>query len=149
MAHVCSPVAGVTAMDGDRPPGPPGRAFLALSMDPPMTAVALDRQSEVLGLIEGTRRFAINVLGTAQSSLAVAFARKGRAKFDGVEWAEHLGVPRLPDVSIWIACTVDAVVDGGDHKIVTGSVNEVEHRESNPLTYHRRVFGTHAPTSVL
>ncbi|MFJ7622916.1 hypothetical protein ACIQYZ_29395 [Rhodococcus erythropolis] len=32
-------------------------------MDPPITAVALDRQSEVLGLIEGTRKFAINPLG--------------------------------------------------------------------------------------
>ncbi|MER2082955.1 hypothetical protein [Rhodococcus sp. (in: high G+C Gram-positive bacteria)] len=26
-------------------------------------AAALDRQSEVLGLIEGTRKFAINILG--------------------------------------------------------------------------------------
>ena len=57
----------------------------------------------------------------------------------------HVCSPRLPDAPIWIMCTVD----GGDHKIVTGSVNEVEHRESNPLTYDQRVFGTHAPTSVL
>jgi len=36
---------------------------MSLSMDTPMTAVALDRQSEVLGLIEGMRKFAINILG--------------------------------------------------------------------------------------
>ena len=42
----------------------------------------------------------------------------------------HVCSPRLPDAPIWIVCTVD----GDDHKIVTGSVDEVEHRESNPLT---------------
>ncbi|MFM9260678.1 flavin reductase [Rhodococcus sp. 5A-K4] len=56
----------------------------------------------------------------------------------------HVCSPRLPDAPIWIVCTVDAVVDGGDHKIVTGSVDDAWHCEANPLTYRRRVFGAHS-----
>ncbi|WP_424809538.1 flavin reductase family protein [Rhodococcus sp. 27YEA15] len=148
MAHVCSPVAVITAMDGDRPHGTTVSAFMSLSMDPPLALIALDRGSEVLALIEGSGKFAINVLAAEDGPLAMTFAKKGRDKFGGVGWQQHSGVPRLDGAPIWIACAVDSVADGGDHKIVTGAVVDVDHRESGPLTYHRRLFGTHLPSTV-
>lgn len=79
MSGVATPVSVVTAMDDGRPHGTTVSAFSSLSMQPPMVLVALDRRSELLGLITSSLRFGINVLGGGQSALALAFARKGGA----------------------------------------------------------------------
>ncbi len=51
MATVCTPVAVVTAMDGERPHGTTVSAFASLSVDPPMVLVALDARSDLLTLV--------------------------------------------------------------------------------------------------
>ncbi|MFC4004129.1 flavin reductase family protein [Prauserella oleivorans] len=143
MAGVCTPVSVVTTIEGTRPHGTTVSAFASLSMTPPMVLVALDRGSELLALLGATGRFGVNVLGSAQADLAVRFAGKGKAKFDGVPWTLAHGVPRLSRVPGWLACTVDKFVEGGDHVIALGLVVAAERRAGPPLTYHARSFGTH------
>ncbi|MFE5707912.1 flavin reductase family protein [Rhodococcus koreensis] len=144
MAHGCTPVAVITALDGERPHGTTVSAFMSLSMTPPMVLIALDDRSDLLELIRATGRFAVNVLNSEQGDLAVSFAKKGPSKFDGVEWSRVRALPRIEDCPVWIACVAEELVSGGDHTIVTGSVEAVETRASSPLTYHDRTFGTHA-----
>jgi flavin reductase (DIM6/NTAB) family NADH-FMN oxidoreductase RutF len=43
-----------------------------------------------------------------------------------------------------LACEVETLVDGGDHVVALGLVVAAETTEGQPLTYHGRVFGTHA-----
>src|SRR3954468_2305400 len=87
MAGVCTPVAVVTAMSDGLPHGTTVSAFASLSMNPPMVLVSLDRGSELLSLIQQSRRFGVNVLGSTQSALALTFARKGGVgKFADVPW---------------------------------------------------------------
>ncbi len=78
---------------------------MSLSMDTPMTAVALDRQSEFSASSKER--------GSSRSTFS------------------------------------DAAVDGGDHKIVTGSVDDAWYCESDPQTCHRRVIGTHSSSWVI
>jgi flavin reductase (DIM6/NTAB) family NADH-FMN oxidoreductase RutF len=145
MAGVPAPVTVVTAMGGGLPHGTTVSAFASLSMNPPMVLVALDRGSELLGLIRSSRRFGVNVLGRTQSGWALAFARKGGAdKFSGVRWEAEVGIPRLPGAPGWLVCEVADFVDGGDHVIVLGNVVAAETSGGAPLTYHARGFGTHA-----
>ncbi len=147
MAGVATPVSVVTAIDGDLPHGTTVSAFASLSMDPPMVLVSLDRDSDLLKLVRRTQRFGLNVLGIAHTRWALAFARKGGAgKFAGIPWQVSDGVPRLPGTE-WLACEVAALVDGGDHVIALGKVLVAEPTGGPPLTYHRRLFGTHAPLS--
>ncbi|WP_279102623.1 flavin reductase family protein [Gordonia bronchialis] len=143
MAHVCTPVAVVTAFDGGRPHGTTVSAFMSLSMGPPMVAVALDHGSDLLGLIRSGARFGVNVLAAAQADIALNFARKGVDKFDDVAWHERNGLPAVEHTSSWLACAADGFADGGDHTVVFGTVLDVAHVPSEPLTYHRRTFGTH------
>lgn len=145
MAGVCSPVAVVTSRDGDRPHGTTVSAFMSLSMDPPMIAVALDQHSDLLSIVKRHRRFGVNVLSSGQHDVAMAFARKGAAKFDGTVWTESSGVPVIDRVAGWVACEVTELVPGGDHTVVFGSVVAVGAHDSPPLTYHARTFGTHLP----
>lgn len=145
MAGVATPVSVVTALEDGAPHGTTVSAFASLSMAPPMVLVALDRQSDLLALVRRTGRFGVNVLGSAQSALAMSFARKGSGKFNGVRWVADHGVPRLTGVPGWLVCDVAELVDGGDHVIVLGTVRAAETADDLPLTYHRRSFGTHAP----
>lgn len=143
MAGVATPVAVITAMADRVPHGTTVSAFASLSMSPPMVAVCLDRDSDLLAMIRTTGRFGVNVLGAGHAGLALTFARKGgAAKFDQVEWSPDRGLPRLPGAA-WLTGRVTRFVDGGDHVIVLGAVETADTHDADPLTYHRRVFGTH------
>ncbi|MGI5472992.1 flavin reductase family protein [Streptomyces sp. CA-132043] len=149
MAEVATPVSVVTTAEGGTPYGTTVSAFASLSRNPPMAMVALDENSSLLAVLRRTHRFALNVLGAGQENLAGAFARKGSDRFAGVRWHEESGLPRLADVSIWLACAVDQFLPGGDHIIAAGLVTEARVSEdAGPLTYHRRRFGTHVPADA-
>lgn len=146
MASVCTPVSVVTAMLDGQPHGTTVSAFASLSMRPPMVLVSLDAGSDLLALVRETGRFGVNVLGSDQSALALAFARKGSTKFDGVPWSDEQGLPRLAGAPGWLACEAQQFVTGGDHVVVLGDVVGAEVVAAPPLTYHARGFGTHAAT---
>lgn len=148
MGSVCTPVAVVTAMDGERPHGTTVSAFMSLSLDPPMVLVALDQSSDLLRIVRRTRRFGVNILACGQESLALTFARKGHDKFDDVAWVEECGVPRLPDAGGWLGCHATKLVRGGDHTLALGLVIAAGSIDAAPLTYHQRAFGTHAAPPV-
>ncbi|MCG5468952.1 flavin reductase family protein [Micromonospora sp. LAH09] len=146
MAHVCTPVAVVTAMSNGLPHGTTVSAFASLSMDPPMILVSLSRSSDLLAVVRATRCFGVNMLASEQSALAVGFARKGGTdKFNGVPWQPEGDVPRIPDAAGFLVCRVSRLVEGGDHIILLGEVVSAHPERARPLTYHRRAFGTHLP----
>jgi flavin reductase (DIM6/NTAB) family NADH-FMN oxidoreductase RutF len=144
MATVCTPVAVVTAMDGDRPHGTTVSAFASLSIAPPMVLVSLDAGSDLLALMRHGGRFGLNVLGSDHARSARVFARKGADKFNGIAWGQREGVPRLDGVPAWLACEIADMVPGGDHVILLGRVVAAESGVGAPLTFHLRAFGTHA-----
>jgi len=146
MADVATPVTVVTSFDEARPHGTTVSAFTSLSLDPMMILVCLDRRSNLLRVVERTLRFGVNILGRDQSHLAMTFARKGDDKFTGVDWTFDHGLPRLGGSPVWIACNVADLSDGGDHVIVLGAIEDTQTIDVPPLTYHRRVFGTHQPS---
>jgi flavin reductase (DIM6/NTAB) family NADH-FMN oxidoreductase RutF len=143
MGSVCTPVAVVTAFDGDRPHGTTVSAFSSLSLTPPMVLVALDEKSDLLAMLRSSSRFGINILSHAQDDIAGRFATKGGDRFDGVSWSPRAGAPHLLESACWFACDVAQLLSGGDHTIVLGNVLETDHIDRAPLTYHCRSYGTH------
>jgi flavin reductase (DIM6/NTAB) family NADH-FMN oxidoreductase RutF len=148
MASVCTPVAVVTALDGARPHGTTVSAFASLSISPLMLLVSLDRESDLLKIVSATGRFGINVLSADQKDLAQRFARKGNTKFAGVDWLSDSALPRIAGAIGWVACDVAGTTDGGDHEVVIGRVTDADCWVGAPLTYWKREFGTHVPSSV-
>jgi flavin reductase (DIM6/NTAB) family NADH-FMN oxidoreductase RutF len=144
MGSVCTPVSVVTSYDSTRPHGTTVSAFCSLSLTPPMVLVALDQGSELLRVVQASRRFGLNVLSHDQHAIAGKFAVKGDDKFRDVDWEDRYGAPHITGSSCWFACDVVELTQGGDHTVVLGRVLETDHAELPPLTYHRRVFGTHA-----
>ncbi|MFD6548506.1 flavin reductase family protein [Streptomyces sp. NPDC058398] len=147
MAAVASPVAVVTAVDGERAHGTTVSAFVSLSLAPPMVLVSLAERSRLLAAVRRTGRFGLNVLGAHQADLAAVFARTGAERFEGVDWFRSGGLPRLPGSAAWVACEVADIVIAGDHVVVLAHAVVSEADGTRPLTYHQRSFGTHTPLS--
>jgi flavin reductase (DIM6/NTAB) family NADH-FMN oxidoreductase RutF len=145
MGSVCTPVSVVTAFDGVRPHGTTVSAICSLSLTPPMVMLALDERSALLQVLRTAPRFGINILSRSQRGIAGKFAVKGDYKFQGVDWAARSGAPRIAGSACWLACEAAQLVPGGDHTVVLARVVETDHEDlAAPLTYYRRVFGTHA-----
>ncbi len=145
MRHVAAPVSVVTAYVADEPLGTTVSAFDSLSMEPPMMTVALQDDSFLLSKLTVGAPLGINVLTSEQGELAIRFARRNEDRFSGVSWVLADGAPQLVGFHAWIAMRVNEMVRGGDHVVVVGDVVGAAQGTGTPLTYHDRIFGTHAP----
>jgi flavin reductase (DIM6/NTAB) family NADH-FMN oxidoreductase RutF len=132
-------VTVVTALGPNGPSGATANAVSSLSLEPPMMLACLDRGSRTLTSVRAAGRFGVNALAAGQEAVARRFSRKDPEplKWDGVEWSESEGCPRLPDALVWVPCELDQEIDGGDHMILTGNVLAAESREGRPLIFHR------------
>lgn len=140
LAAVCTPVTVVTTVHDGRPHGTTVSSFCSLSLEPPMVLVSLDRSSELLSLIGQSGRYGVNVLAGHQSAIAEAFARKGQDKFAGVRHEIIADLPRIHGASVWLQCRLTELVDGGDHMIAIGLVEQATRMPTEPLMYHDRTF---------
>ncbi|MFE6614519.1 flavin reductase family protein [Amycolatopsis sp. NPDC057786] len=115
-------------------------SFTAVSMDPPLVLVSIQRTVKSHDLLAG-RPFAVNVLGAEQEALAMNFA--GRPTPEGAPtWVEGGHAPRLGGVLSWFDCTPWAAYDGGDHTLFLGEVQEFDYRSGDALGFVNGQFST-------
>ena len=148
LGHFATGVTVITTCDAaGHPAGLTANAFAAVSLDPPLVLVCVDRHAETHGLIARAGHFAVNVLADSQETLARRFAEKDRERrFEGVAWrTEATGAPVLAHVLAWIDCRVHARTDGGDHTIFVGEVAAADALEGAPLLFYRAGFGRLTP----
>ncbi|MBB3053190.1 flavin reductase (DIM6/NTAB) family NADH-FMN oxidoreductase RutF [Prauserella isguenensis] len=148
LGHFTTGVTVITcrAEDGE-PHGATVNAFTAVSLDPPLVLVSVDRRSRLCGLID-SRPFTVNVLEASQKELALHFAGKPTQE---VRWAPDsaCGTPQLDGTLAHIACNPWRTYDGGDHVLFLGEVQEFLIHEGRPLLFHTGKFhhlgGDHEP----
>lgn len=148
LGHFATGVTIITTCDEEgRPAGLTANAFAAVSLDPPLVLVCVDRTAESHRLIERAGHFAVNVLADSQETLARRFAEKDRERrFEGVAWRkETTGAPVLAEVLAWIDCRVHARTEGGDHTIFIGEVAAADALDGAPLLFYRAGFGGFTP----
>ncbi len=135
-------VTVVTAIGPNGPSGATANAVTSLSLDPPMMLACLDRDSRTLNSVRAAGRFGVNALAAGQEELALRFAAKHPEpdKWQGIEWGESQGSPRLAESLLWVACELRDLIEGGDHLIATGSVLETQSGEGMPLIFHRGAY---------
>ncbi len=134
---------GVTVVTGLMPDGTPAgvtvNAFTSVSLRPPLVLISLADSTICLDAFIKGDRFAVNVLRDDQHTLSLAFATRRKHKFKGVDYGTwDSGCPILPGCLANLECTRVAVHQGGDHVVVIGEVDRMEHSEDgNPLLYYR------------
>jgi len=142
IGRFASGVTVITATDGERSVGTTASAVTSLSVEPPMALICLNRSSKTGTAVNGSRRFAINVLREGQEELAKLLATKDPRKFDDVvvETGRH-GQPLLTEALAKLECDVVETMIGGTHVVFVGGVRSVAVDEGLPLAYFRGSFG--------
>lgn len=145
MGQFCTGVTIITTNapgaegEADQPVGFACQSFAALSLDPPLVIFCPMKTSRSWPAIEERGAFVVNVLANHQQSVSAKFGAPGENKFAGIEWdPSPLGLPVLRHSLTWVECTVDSVLDGGDHYIVVGRAQTLgEVLQDKPLLFYR------------
>jgi 3-hydroxy-9,10-secoandrosta-1,3,5(10)-triene-9,17-dione monooxygenase reductase component len=143
LGHFCTGVTVVAAIDPEgEPVGFACQSFAALSLDPPLVLFCPGKGSRSWPAIESARQFTVNVLAHDQQDVSAVFGRAGADKFSSVAWhPAPSGAPLLDGVLAWLDCTLEDVVDGGDHHIVIGRVTALNDRQDGrPLLFYRGAY---------
>ncbi|MFS8104566.1 flavin reductase family protein [Lentzea alba] len=133
LGHFATGVTVVTSEIDGQKHGATVNSFTAVSLDPPLVLVSLDRTSKA-GRHLGDRPFVVNVLKEGQSDLAMHFAGRPTARpirWDGTKLAEALA---------HIVCEPWRSYDGGDHVLFLGRVKEIGTSQGDPLLFYRGAF---------
>jgi flavin reductase (DIM6/NTAB) family NADH-FMN oxidoreductase RutF len=114
-------------------------SFNSVSLDPPLVLFSLSRKLRSLEHFLSADAFAINFLRDHQQELSVRFSKTRPDKWENVEHrVGKTGAIVLLPCAALIECKPHAVHDGGDHVIVVGRVEHIEHEEhSSPLVFFR------------
>jgi 3-hydroxy-9,10-secoandrosta-1,3,5(10)-triene-9,17-dione monooxygenase reductase component len=149
LGHFCTGVTVVAAVgvDGD-PIGFACQSFAALSLDPPLVVFCPGKTSRTWPLIEQSGAFCVNVLSHEQRDVSMVFGRSGSDKFAAVDWSPApSGAPALDGALTWIDCSIESVVDGGDHHIVIGRVTALgDPVNGRPLLFYRGAYAVTEPS---
>jgi flavin reductase (DIM6/NTAB) family NADH-FMN oxidoreductase RutF len=146
MGHFVSGVTVVTTVHEGVPLGTTVSAFTSLSMEPPMLLVCMNTTSETGRAVEAVGEFTVNLLSDDQTDLAMRFASRSSAKFDGVSLVSEEGEhPVLAGALGSIRCKVVDTSSGGTHRILIAQAMSVQISGGNPLTYFRGGFGSFTP----
>ncbi|AJE82593.1 flavin reductase family protein [Streptomyces physcomitrii] len=121
---------GVTVLTvgGEHPHAMTANAFSSVSLEPASVLCGVGHSAVMHGALTSAGRFAVNILGTEQESLARHFADKkrvlGAAQFERVAWrpGELTGAPLLGGSLGWLECELSAAHSFGDHTIFIGTV---------------------------
>jgi len=121
-------------------------SFTAVSLDPPLVLVCLDRLAAARDAVLEHGAFTASLLSRGQQFLADRFS--GQAPAADPTWREvrhRLGENGLPIVEgavAWIECRVHSRQEGGDHDIVVGAVTAVGTSGGEPLVHWERGYWT-------
>ena len=103
--------------------------FMKCSMNPPMIAVSISKESNTGRLIQESREFSIAVPSKLlEEALPVFGSDKGNKtdKFlkTGIktEESKHIKSPLLSDAAMNFECALESIAESGDHNIFIGRV---------------------------
>jgi flavin reductase (DIM6/NTAB) family NADH-FMN oxidoreductase RutF len=145
MGRFATGVAVITTSLDGVPHGMTVNSLTSVSLDPPLLLVCFTRGARTAECVEASGRFAVNILGARQEHVSNTFARRGEDHFDGLDLPTAAGgVPLIPGALAQAVCSVDRVLDGGDHVVVLGAVEEVFHRDGAPLLFFGGTYGDFA-----
>lgn len=135
-------VAVMTTTVEGRNVGLTANSFSSLSLDPPMILWSIGRSSRNFDVMQEVEYFNVNILASSQVDLSQRFASKVEDKFEGVAWRPGMnGVPVIEGAVSVIECRTAQRIEGGDHVIIVGIVENIESRDEEPLVFVQGRYG--------
>ncbi len=145
LGSVAASVNVITMWDQEqRPLGMTATAFAAVSIDPLLVLVCVNRSTRTYEHIAGSGRFGVNVLGFAAHDVSDYCGRPGADKVIPLNWLadrDDWSSPSLSGALAFLDCSIDQQIQAGTHAVVIGAVegiglsSEAQHYE--PLLHFR------------
>lgn len=137
MARLATGVTVVSVRGADGlPAGMTASAVTSLSLEPPMVLVCVGHAGVLHQALSSADTFGIAILADDQEALSRRFATRETQQFEGLDCATSpAGLPVLPGILAYLECWRSASLPGGDHTIVTGTVQWATAADGNPLLY--------------
>jgi flavin reductase (DIM6/NTAB) family NADH-FMN oxidoreductase RutF len=116
----------VVTVGGATPHGMTANSFTAVSLDPPLVLICVERDAIMHGALVSARTFAVSVLAADQESVARHFSSRRRPlgvrQFDVVDCmvGASTGAPLIIGALAHFECELWRAYDGGDHTIFLG-----------------------------
>ncbi|HZM76904.1 MAG TPA: flavin reductase family protein [Candidatus Limnocylindrales bacterium] len=148
MAVLAAPVAIATTRYAGRDFGFTASTVTAMSLDPPLISVAIDRSNGCHEPFVRAGEFVVSVLTERHRALAARFAQRGADKFAGGGTGTFPGsqLPAITGALALYRCTRRAVLPVGDHDLLVGELVTVVHGPAaRPLVWYSRTFHTAEP----
>jgi flavin reductase (DIM6/NTAB) family NADH-FMN oxidoreductase RutF len=139
MGHFATGVTVITSIrTSGELHGLTANAFTSVSLVPPLLLVCIDKKAESYPCFDESKVFTVNVLAADQEAISRRFAVTGGDKFEGVSYKVGAnGAPILDGVLAYLECRVTQKIDGGDHTIYIGEIEQAETKEGKPLLFFR------------
>lgn len=143
LGHFPTGVTVVTSMHEGKPIGMAIGSFTSLSLEPPQVLFCVGKHSSSWPKVEASGRFCANILADDEEDICRVFASKAEDKFAEIGWKRTGNdCPLIDGVLAYIDCTIEQVIESGDHYIVIGAVTDLDVRhEGGPLLFFRGGYG--------
>lgn len=124
MTCFASGVTAITTREAGLPSGLIATSVCSLSVDPATMLVCVDKTASAHDVILRTKKFAVNLLSTDQTSVAQRFtSSRGADRFESTQWEDGgTGLPILIDAVVVFECGLIAVHNGFTHSIMVGQI---------------------------
>ena len=137
-----SGVVGLCALVEGGPVGMAASSFVAVSLDPPLVAVCVQKTSTTWPRLRTLPRLGVSVLGESHDLAAKRLAAKTGDRFEGLSiGTTDGGAILIEGASAWLECTIDREVPAGDHDIILLRIESFEVEPTiAPLVFHSSGF---------
>jgi flavin reductase (DIM6/NTAB) family NADH-FMN oxidoreductase RutF len=118
---------GVTVVSAAGEQGPhhmTANAFMSVSLDPMLIAVALGKQTRMNAVMQKTDAFMVSVLASSHQEVSDQFAGRPGSYAAPRFMEVAAGVQALEGCLAWFSCRAVQRVPAGDHDLVIGEVLE-------------------------
>jgi flavin reductase len=125
--------------------GMTANSFTAVSLEPLLILICVDKQARMLAVLERTQRFGVSVLKDSQRGISEFFALPEqdpvaeRALGVRFHWTPS-GIPVLSEALVQLTCRVASLHVAGDHTIFLAEVETAEVFEGEPLLFFRGAY---------
>jgi len=129
MRRFPAPVAVLTGVDDEEEFGLTVGSLVSVSLEPPLLAVAVGKDSARHEPLRSAGAFTVSLLAEAQAEIARHFARSGIppvALWAGIDTDAGVNGPRIAGALAWLECRTRAEYDAGDHTIFLGEVESTQ-----------------------
>ena len=146
MGRFATGVTIVSTSLGDELHGMTANAVAAVSLDPPLVLVCIDKSADSHDIVDASGVFALNILSRGQYALSRQFAVKEEPAAHRLEGVPHhtraTGAPIIDGSLAYLDCRIVGRYPGGDHTIFVGEVVDAGRLDgSDPLLVYEGRYG--------